>query len=134
VERRLFHSETFGDVFQSLALNATKVSKKFAHHRQQFRFRRHSPFSVSGDPLPLFNNEAGGGDDPSMYLQPLAVRALDLLQLFHGRVKLLLGHSHPFFSLGPSLARLAVKHGAGIDELDAGLPERGKLRRPLPEI
>jgi hypothetical protein len=79
VERRLFNSETFGDVFQSLALNGTKVSKKLAHHRQQFRFRRHSPRGVIGDPLPLFNNEAGGGDDPSMYLQPLAVRALVLL-------------------------------------------------------
>jgi hypothetical protein len=66
VECRLFHYETFGDLLQSLTLNGTKTSKEFAHHRFQFRFWRHSPVNVIGDPSPLFDDAARGSNDPGL--------------------------------------------------------------------
>jgi len=66
VERRLFHYETFGDPLQSLTLNGTKTSKEFAHHRFQFRFWRHSPVNVIGDPSPLFDDAARSSNDPGL--------------------------------------------------------------------
>jgi hypothetical protein len=56
VERRPFHSETFGDAFQSLALNGTKVSKKFAMpgprqksgHKTVYRFRQSVSLGAHG--------------------------------------------------------------------------------------